>query len=168
MLHLTTLVLNILFFAYFSIYHIKMSSGSSKPGEKDDTVASLTMEAISALQEWHCKTVAVDFKNSFTMLENKFEEVHTRTRKRVCRAQRVTPSCWPVINLEGRSQGQNVCILGLAESTEGGRHTEFFAGLLCKVFRRERFPSHSPLTGSQIRNRTETGSSHNLPASLPN
>lgn len=46
-----------------------------------------------------------------------------------------------VINLENRSRRQNVHILGLAESTESGRPTEFFSQLLQEVYGKETLPS---------------------------
>lgn len=46
-----------------------------------------------------------------------------------------------VIDVEGRRRRQNICILGLVESIEGGRPTAFFSDLLCEVFGKETLPS---------------------------
>ncbi|KAG7506819.1 hypothetical protein JOB18_016184 [Solea senegalensis] len=46
-----------------------------------------------------------------------------------------------VIDLEGRSRRQNIGILGLAESIEGGKPTALFSDLLCEVFGKETLPS---------------------------
>lgn len=143
-----------------------MTSKSSKSVKKDDSAANLTMEAISALLEQHREALACDFKTSFSTLETKFEQVRTAVEDHGQRlaslelasedlGQRVSELenlCTglsennsklmaKVIDLEGRSRRQNLRILGLAESTEGGRPTEFFSGLLCEIFGKETLPS---------------------------
>ena len=146
----------------------KMTSKSGKSGKKDDSsaTASLTVDAISALLEQHRDTLAADFKTSFSQLEAKFDQVRFTVEDHGQRlaslelasdnlSQRVSElenKCSSlrednsklmakVTDLEGRSRRQNLRILGLAESIESGRPTEFFSDLLCEVFGKETLPS---------------------------
>ncbi|KAI3357526.1 hypothetical protein L3Q82_015940, partial [Scortum barcoo] len=54
-----------------------------------------------------------------------------------------------VVDLEGRSRRQNLCILGLAELTEGACPTEFFSGLLSEVIGRDTLPSPPEIDRAQ-------------------
>ena len=46
-----------------------------------------------------------------------------------------------ILDLEGRSRRNNIRIIGLPESVEGIRSTEFFAGLLVEVLGDQVFTS---------------------------
>lgn len=143
-----------------------MASKSGRSGKKDDSPTSLTMEAISALLDQHRSALATDFRTSFSLLETKFDQVRATVEdqgQRLCSlelisedlSQRVSElenACSSlrennskltakVIDLEGRNRRQNLRILGLIESTEGGQPTEFFSGLLGEVFGKEILPS---------------------------
>lgn len=136
-----------------------MTSLRGKSGKKDDQATSLTMEAISKLLDEHRQALADDFKTSFNQLENKFDQVRSTVDEHgqrlsslelaaedlsqrvgelenVCSSLRESNSrlTAKVVDLEGRSRRQNICILGLAESIEGGRPTAFFSDLPCEVF----------------------------------
>ena len=122
-----------------------MTSHCGKSGKKDEQAASLTMEAISELLDQHRQALANDFKVSFHQLENKFDQVRftvdehgqrlsslelvtedmsqrVSELENVCSGLRESNSklAVKVIDLEGRSRRQNIRILGLAESVEGG------------------------------------------------
>lgn len=136
-----------------------MASKSDKSWRKDDSTASITMEAIPALFDQHCKGLAADFRTSFSLLEIKFDQVRSTVEdhsqrlvslelasddlgQRVSELENICSSLSEnnskltskVTDLEGWSRRQNLHILGLAESVEGGRPTDFFSALLCKVF----------------------------------
>lgn len=124
------------------------------------------MEAISELLDQHRQVLAADFKTSFNQLESKFDQVcstvdehgqrlssleltsedlsqRVSELENVCSSLRESNSklTAKVVDLEGRSRRQNIRILGLAESIEGGRPTAFFSDLLCEVFGKETLPS---------------------------
>lgn len=115
------------------------------------------MEAISMILDH--EALAADFKTSFSLLDTKFDKVrftveHHGQRlaslklaledlsqcvselENACSSlcEKNSKLTAKVIDLEAQSRHQNWRILGLAESIEGGRPTEFFSGLLCEVF----------------------------------
>lgn len=143
-----------------------MASKNGKAGKKVDSSTSLTMEAISALLDQHREALATDFRSSFSLLETKFDQVRSTVEdhgQRLCSLELVSEDLSQrvselenvcsglrennskltakVTDLEGRNRRQNLRILGLAETTEGGRPTEFFSDLLCEVFGKEMLPS---------------------------
>lgn len=72
-----------------------MTSHRGKPGKKDDQATSLTMEAISELLDQHRQALAADFKTSFNLLENKFDQVRSTVDKhgqRLSSLKLATPS----------------------------------------------------------------------------
>lgn len=52
-----------------------MASQSNNSEKKEDSVASLTFEAISVVLDLHRKVLAAEFKTSFGALETKFDQV---------------------------------------------------------------------------------------------
>lgn len=144
-----------------------MTSKSSKSGKKDDSsAASLTLDAVSTMLAQHREALATDFRASFSSLENKFDNIQSVIEdhgqrlssmelatedlsqrvadlENVCSGLKQDNSklLAKVVYLESRSRRQNLRILGLAESTEGPRPTEFFSGLLAEVFGQDTLPS---------------------------
>lgn len=122
-----------------------MTPRRAKAGKKDVQTASLTMESISELLDQHRQALAADFKTSFNQLESKFDQVCSTVdehgqrlsslelasedlSQRVVELENVCSRLQEsnskltakVVDLEGRSRRQNIRILGLAESIEGG------------------------------------------------
>ncbi len=143
-----------------------MSSKSGKSGKKEESAASLTLNAVSDLLDQHREALATDFRASFSSLESKFDQIQSVVEdhgqhlsslelaaedlsqrvgelENVCTglSENNSKLTAKVIDLEGRSRLQNLRILGLAESTEGARPTEFFSGLLSEVFGQDTLPS---------------------------
>ncbi|KAK7929596.1 hypothetical protein WMY93_005991 [Mugilogobius chulae] len=128
---------------------------------------SLTMEAISALLEKHRDTLSAEFKTSLTGLETKLDQYkllvddHDQRisslelasddlSQRVSELENVCSSLREdnaklkaklAVDLENRSRRQNIRILGLAESTERGRPTDFFSQFLQEIFGKDTLPS---------------------------
>ncbi|CAL9701054.1 unnamed protein product [Knipowitschia caucasica] len=141
----------------------------AKTAEKEDARAnasSITMEAISALLEKHRETLSAEFKASLTGMETKLDQhklVMDDHDQRISSlelssddmSQRVSDlenACCAlrednsklkakVLDLENRSRRQNIRILGLTESTEGARPTDFFPLWLQEVFGKDILPS---------------------------
>lgn len=140
-----------------------MASKSGKGVKKNDSSISLMMEV---LLDQHHEALVMDFRYSFSLLETKFDQVRSTVEEhgqrlsslelasedlsqRVSELENVCSSLHEknskltskVVDLEGRNRRQNLRILGLAETTEGGRPTEFISDLLCEVFGKEMLPS---------------------------
>lgn len=140
-----------------------MASKSTKHKKEE---VSLTLDAITAVLEDHRQSLSAEFKASFTTLDSKLDQIRLTVEDHGQRlsslelaaddvSQRVqdlesictalqednTKLKAKVTDLESRSRRQNVRILGIPESTESGRPTEFFSNLLCKVFGSEILPS---------------------------
>lgn len=140
-------------------------SRNKNPAANANT-ASLSIEAISALLEKHREELSAEFKASLSGLENKLDQTKLLTDdhdQRISslelasedfsqRIQEIEATCSSlreendklkakVIDLENRSRRSNVRILGLAESTETGRPTEFFSQLLQEVFGKDVLPT---------------------------
>ncbi|KAG5280126.1 hypothetical protein AALO_G00085250 [Alosa alosa] len=116
------------------------------------------MEAIAAMLEEHRAALSTDFKSAFSTLESKLDTIQSKVEDQERRvlslesnANAVSESIGAletscsalanenaklqakVLDLEGRSRRNNIRIIGLPESIEGSRPTEFFAGLLVEV-----------------------------------
>lgn len=145
-----------------------MPSKGQKSTDKEDASASpsLTLDAIKALLEGHREKLSAEFKSSFDAIDTKldqnkvFLDDHDQRisslelatddlSQRVVDLENICSSLRDentklkakVIDLENRSRRQNVRILGLAESTESGRPTEFFSQLLQDLYGKETLPS---------------------------
>ena len=127
---------------------------------------SLTIEAITALLQKHRDELSAEFKTSLAGIETKLDQTKLLTDDHDQRisslelaaddlSQRVmdleatcstlreenTKLKTKVTDLENRSRRSNLRIIGLAESTESGRPTEFFSQLLQNVVGKEILPS---------------------------
>uniref|UniRef100_A0A672FSR4 L1 transposable element RRM domain-containing protein n=1 Tax=Salarias fasciatus TaxID=181472 RepID=A0A672FSR4_SALFA len=146
-----------------------MPSKGQKAAEREEASgasANLSMDAISALLEKHRKSLATDFKTSLTRLEAKFDQhklmiddhdqrisslelLADDVSQRVSELEDAISSLRDdntklkakVSELEDRGRRSNLRVLGLADSTESGRLTEFFAALLQDVFGKDTLPS---------------------------
>ncbi|XP_062925184.1 cAMP responsive element modulator b [Mobula hypostoma] len=143
-----------------------MTSKNTKSGKKDDSAAGLTVEAVSTLLDQHREALVVEFKSSFSLLETKLNQIQCKVEDHSQRlpsleltmdnlSQSISElgnicSSLPenniklmakVTDLEGWSRWQNLRMLGLPESIEGRRPTEFFSSLLCEIFGKETLPS---------------------------
>ena len=143
----------------------------SRPKNKQDKDtsppnASFTMADISSLLEEHRKSLASDFRSSFETLSNTLDNIHTtvvdhgqridllennanEADRRLDDLEKVCSTLQrdneflreKLADLEGRSRRQNIRIVGLAESIDGARPTDFFAQLLVEVLGKEVLPS---------------------------
>lgn len=143
-----------------------MSSKGGKSSKKDDASASLTLEAITALLEEHRDALAKEFKTSFNLLDSKLDQTRLTVEDHGQRLSSLELACddvsqrvvdlegvcatltadnvklkAKVVDLESRNRRQNIRILGLPESTESGRPSEFFSKFLHELFGAETLPS---------------------------
>lgn len=142
---------------------------SSKPGKntkKEEVAASLTADSIATLLDQHAKKLSAEFKSAFQVLESKLNTIQTTLENQEQRltsletaaddtAQRLTDlegRCTALqasndhlraklCDLEGRSRRQNIRVLGLPESVEGPRPSEFFSSFLTEIFGDQVLPS---------------------------
>lgn len=130
-----------------------MPSKGQKAVNKEDASANpgLTLDAITSLLEHHREKLSAEFKASFEVIDSKLDQYkisldgHDQRisslelasedlSQRVMDLENACSSLRDenaklkakVIDLENWSHRQNIRILGLAESTERGRPTEFF------------------------------------------
>lgn len=132
-----------------------MASKSAKSGgKKDDSAASLTVEAISTLLNQLREEIAAEFKSSFGTLEEKLDHIQSKVEdhgqrlpslelatedlsQRVSELETICSSLSEnnsklmakIADLEGQSRRQNIRILGLSESIERGGPTDFFSNV---------------------------------------
>ncbi|XP_036069352.1 cAMP responsive element modulator b [Oryzias melastigma] len=133
-----------------------------------DLSATFSLPAVLSgqLLEQHREALATEIKTSFNLLDSKLDQTRLTVEDHDQRVsslelasedlnQRVTDleeTCTilreanaklkaKVTELEGRSRRQNVRILGVPESTEGGSPSKFFSNLLCEVFGAEILPT---------------------------
>ena len=117
------------------------------------------MDSITDLLNHHTARLSAEFKSSFQIVESKLNLIQSTLEHQEERiksletaaedvAQRVTDleeRCstlqvsnehlrTKVCDLEGRSRRQNIRVVGLEESVEGTRPSEFFPSFLCEVF----------------------------------
>lgn len=143
-----------------------MSSKGGKSSKKEDSPPGLTLDAISKLLDEHRNSLAAEFKTSFSAMEAKFDQVRetvedhgqrlaslelatddlsqrTDELEKLCSALRDSNAklSAKVLDLENRSRRNNLRILGLPESTEDGRLTEFLANALCEMFGKDILPT---------------------------
>lgn len=143
-----------------------MTSRGAKGSKKEDANVSLTLEAITTLLEQHRDALATEFRTSFSQLDSKLDQTRLTVEdhgqrvsslelaaedlsQRVVDLENVCTTLSEdnarlkakVTDLESRSRRQNIRILGLPESIESGRPTEFFSNLLREVFGTETLPS---------------------------
>ncbi|CAM4722302.1 unnamed protein product [Leuciscus chuanchicus] len=123
------------------------------------TSSELNVATLSSLLDDLRKSIAVDFKASFSSLETKLDcmqetlsdhaqKISALENNANMQDERISvleTSCvslsannakllTKVADLESRSRRNNIRLLGLPESIEGGQPTSFFAGLLMEVF----------------------------------
>lgn len=128
--------------------------------------ASVTMADISSLLNEHRESLAADFKSSFESLASTLDSIHCTVtahgQRIIClesnateadtRLRQLENECAALKNdnasfkakladLEGRSRRQNLRIVGLPESIEGPRPSEFFSQLLVDVLGKDILPS---------------------------
>nr|XP_021325841.1 uncharacterized protein LOC550357 isoform X3 [Danio rerio] len=170
-----------------------MSKGKGKQVEKDREAPSspssgVTLAEISALHEELRASLAADFKASFESLDSKLENINSTVAAHDQRIsclesglaevtqhlEHLETACagltkeneWlrsKMSDLEGRSRRQNIRIVGLPESIEGPRPTNFFSEMLAEVFgdqilasppeldRAHRIPAPKPAPGQRPR-----------------
>ena len=141
-----------------------MASKGTKSSKKED--ANVSLEAITTLLEQHREALATEFKTSFGQLDSKLDQIKLTVEdhdqrvsslelsaedlcqrvvdlENICSTLRSdnTKLMAKVADLESRSRRQNIRVLGLPESTESGRPTEFFSDLLREVFGSETLPA---------------------------
>lgn len=118
-------------------------------------MASITMEAISALLDQHREALAADFRTLFSLLETKFEvqstvEDHSQRLASVELAsddlsQRVSELenlCSSLSENNSKLTSQVTDLEGsIGSAVEGGRPTDVFSTLLCEVFGESTFAS---------------------------
>lgn len=117
----------------------------SKGGKKEDASVSLTLEAITTLLEQHREALATEFKTSFSQVDSKLDQTRLAVEDHGQRvlslelaaddlSQRVADLesiCSTLRDDNARLKAkvtdlENIRILGLPESIESGRPTEFF------------------------------------------
>ena len=143
-----------------------MASKSGKSSKKDTGEISLTLDSITDLLNHHTARLSAEFKSSFQIVESKLNLIQSTLEHQEERiksletaaedvAQRVTDleeRCstlqvsnehlrTKVCDLEGRSRRQNIRVVGLEESVEGTRPSEFFPSFLCEVFGQQVLPT---------------------------
>ena len=130
---------------------------------KDNVAAGRSdMDTIAAMLEEHRAALSTEFKSAFSTLETKLDTMQSKVddqdicllsleananavsdsiRETSCSAQANDNAKLQakVVDLEGRRN--NIRIIGLPESVEGSRPTEFFAGLLVEVLGENVLPS---------------------------
>ena len=117
---------------------------------KDNAVAGrMDMDAIASMLEAHRAALSTDFKSAFSALKSKLDIIQSKVEDQ---DRQKETSCSvladanaklqaKILDLEGRSRRNNIRIIGLPESVEGIRSTEFFAGLLVEVLGDQVFTS---------------------------
>ena len=124
------------------------------------------MDTIAAMLEDHRATLSTEFRSAFSTLETKLDTMQSKVDGQDIRLLSIEAnanavsdsirgleaSCLAlandnaklqakVVDLEGRSRRNNIHIVGLPESVEGSRPTEFFAGLLVEGMEENVLPS---------------------------
>ena len=134
---------------------------------KDSVAAGRSdMDTIAAMLEEHRAALSTEFRSAFSTLETKLDTMQSKVDDQDIRLlsleananavsdsiRELVTSCSAlandnaklqakVVDLEGRSRRNNIHIIGLPESVEGSRPTEFFAGLLVEVLGENVLPS---------------------------
>lgn len=116
------------------------------------------MDALTAMLEEHRAALSTEFRGAVSTLETKLDSIHSKVEDQEQRIISLDSNVNAVrqridtleasyaalandnaklkakaMNLEGRSRRNNVRIIGLPESIEGPRPTEFFSELLVEV-----------------------------------